>query len=43
MIKKQVVWMLVVILVGAAFMRIWALGLGDPMGDEAFRIYTFDV
>lgn len=36
---KQVSWILVAILLGAAFMRFWALGEGDPIGDEV--LYAF--
>ena len=37
--KKQIVWMLVTILIVAGIMRLWALGQGDPMGDEV--LYAF--
>lgn len=37
--KKQITWILIAIAVIAAFMRLWALGEGDPMGDEV--LYAF--
>ena len=37
--KKQIVWILVIIFIVAGIMRLWALGQGDPMGDEV--LYAF--
>jgi hypothetical protein len=39
MTQKQLIWTLIIILIGAAFMRLWALSEGDPMGDEV--LYAF--
>lgn len=36
---KRVRWILIVVLFAAAFMRLWALGEGDPTGDEV--LYAF--